>query len=521
MNNKYFYLFKSKRYFISIIILVLLLVYFQSFFHGLIFLDDDALIYTKFNGMGLGEKISFSFTSNYLDVHYYRPITLLSLIIDSLPGGQSYFTYHFTNFILHLITCITIFMILKMVGASNFISFLTTLFFALSPIQINAIGWIAGRGDLLAAFFSAIALLIYLNFLRHDKTYLLIFVSVLLFLAILSKEVALLVPFLFVGLYFIEKKNFELNRNSIGILVMFVAILGAYYLLRGIFLLGVHLDKFSFTTYYKNILVLAETISKFFIPIGIKALAGIEAFTSISGTILLVLLFILPLILNSINKTRYYFGFLWFVLLLLPGMVFRTMGQDGFYYWDCRSYLPAIGFLFMITELLNAIYLKRYHYSYFGLTILYLLALGTITFIKIKLYESPVTYWNSVKADYPSSFLPYVGLFNYYEQQKKPEKAENQLSQAIDTRPEELSIRNNLLNFYIKHKYPEKALILLKKTLIDKKIYSDILIEKYIVLLYEYNRSEEVDELYKSYSNDKNVINKIDRVKANIIKNHF
>src|SRR5574338_146501 len=182
-------------------------------------------------------------------------------------GGDTYVFYHLTNFLLHLFTSILIFLILNKLGISNIVSFLSTLVFALSPIQINAVGWIAGRGDLLAGLFSAAALLIYIYFIKNNQTYLLIFVSVLLFLAILSKEVALLVPFLLIGLYFIEKKNFELNRSSIGILIMIACILGAYYLLRGVLLSGVHIDKFAFTTYYTNMLVLAGTISKFFIPI--------------------------------------------------------------------------------------------------------------------------------------------------------------------------------------------------------------------------------------------------------------
>jgi hypothetical protein len=509
MIKKYSHLLNSNGFFISLIVLVLVLVYFKSFYHGLIYLDDDTLIYSKFSGMDLGKSISFSFTSNYLDMHYYRPVTLLSLIADSLIGGQSYFIYHLTNFLLHLLTGFLIYFILRELGISALISFLTTMFFALSPIHTNAVGWIAGRGDLLAGFFSAAALMTFILFTKNDKAYLLIFVSVLLFLAFLSKEVSLVVPFLFLVFYFIEKKNYVINKNSISVLAMVGVVIGSYYLLRGIFLTGVHIDKFSFTTYYKNILVLPETVSKFFIPVGIKPLAGIDDFTSAAGTIILVVLFIIPFILRPINKQRYYFGYLWFVLILLPGMVFRTMGQDGFYYWDCRSYLPAIGLLFIIEEILNGVSAKEHQYRYFVFAALYLILLGTITFIKVQMYENPFTYWDSVKSDYPDSFLPYIGLFNYYEQQKEPDKAENQLLLAINVRPEELSLRNNLLNFYTKHNFPEKALALLKRTLVDDKIYSDQLAKKYISMLVKLNRTEDIDYLLRTYRNDKNIFDKI------------
>ena len=517
MIKKYSHLFNQQKFFIYLIILIVLLVYFKSFFHGLVFLDDDSLLYIKFKWLGLDEKISLAFTSNYLGIHYYRPITLLSIITDLLIGGQSFFIYHFTNVILHLLTSILIFVILRKLDIPNFISFLTTLLFALNPIQINAVGWIAGRGDLLAGFFSAAALLIFINFINNNKTYLLILVSFLLVMAILSKETALLLPFLFGGFYFIEKKNYTLNKDAAGILIMIAAVLGFYYLLRGLILSGVYIDKFSFTTYYKNILVLPETVSKFFIPVGIKALPTIEMFTSIAGLIIFFLLLTLPMMLKKINALRYYFGLFWIVFLLLPGMVTRTMMQDGFYYWDCRSYLPIFGFIFIISEFLKT-YSSQNGYRYFVLTGFYILILGVVTFHKITLYESPLTYWNSVKADYSSSFLPYIGLFNYYDFNGYSEKAEEQLREAIKIRPEELSIRTQLINSYVKHKLSAKALAMLKNTLIDEKIYSDYLADKYLTMLDESEKTVELNKLFNTYKAYPLIVNKINKIKSELIR---
>lgn len=505
-------IFKSNRFIIFAIILILLIVYFRTFFHGLIFLDDDTLIFTKFKGMGLGEKISFSFTSNYLDTHYYRPIALLSIIGDSVIAGNSYFIYHFTNFIIHLLTCILIFASLKELGTSTIYSFLTVLIFSLTPLHINAVGWIAGRGDLLAGLFSAAALLIFIKFIKLDKLVLLIPVSVLLFLAFLSKEVALLVPFLFVVFYFVEKKNYLLNKSSVAVLMMLLIVLSSYYLLRGLILTGVHVDKFSFTTYYKNVLVLPETISKFFIPAGIRALPGIETFTSVAGSILLFFVLFLPLVFKRINRGRYYFGLLWLIMLLIPGMVIRTMGQDGFFYWDCRSYLPAIGFAFMISTLLNAIIPQKYYKPYYAVIMIYLLILGTSTFIQMKLYESPTTFWGSVKADNPISFLPYVGLYNYYNHIDNPDKAEKQLLLAIEIRPKEISIRNDLVNFYIKQNSFKKAKDFLRDTLIKEKIFSDYLLQTYLDIIPGSILSEEVENLLKTYKDDSTILEKIRKV---------
>lgn len=513
----------SEKKIIAIIIIVISILYFQSNFNQLIFLDDDTLVYNKFAGMSLNEKITLSFTSNYLGGHYYRPITLMSFVMDSILGGQSYFIYHFTNFIIHLITSVLIFLIIKNFGYSLLNSFIIALLFALNPIHINAVGWIAGRGDLLAAFFSTAALLIYLKFIKQNKLLLLFLVSSLLFLALLSKEVSLLVPFLFLFLYFIEKKELSLDKNSIGVLLMIVIVFGSYYLLRGIFLSEVHIDKFSFTTYYKNILVLPETISKFFIPIGIKALSGIELITSISGTIIFVLLLMLPLRFTSINKYKYYFGFLWFIILLLPGMVFRTMEQDGFYYWDCRSYLPSVGLMFVAAEILQVIELHRYKLQCFTLIIIFLFTLGISTFVKIKMYENPITYWNAVKADYPSRVLPYIGLYNYYNYLGNNTIAEKQLLKALEIKPKDFTIRQMLIDFYLKHNEKQKALFLVKDTLERKISNSNYFIENFVLLSVELDQLDAIDKLLVEYAADKKMMEMIRKIiiqEAESLKNN-
>ena len=523
---------KSRDYiFISLIIIVLSILYFQSLFHQIVFLDDDTLIFTKFSDLSLIDKIHLSFSTNYLGGHYYRPIALLTIILDALIASQSFFVYHLTNIIIHLLTCVIIFLTLKKLGYSLTTSLLASLLFSVNPIHINAVGWIAGRGDLLAALFSVAAFLIFLKFVNQQKVFLLFFVSLMLFIAILSKENSILVPFLIMGFFFIEKKEFKLDKNSAGVLLMIVIVFGSYYLLRGLLLPEVNIDKFSFTTYYRNILVLPETISKFFIPIGIKALPSIEGFTSISGIVILILFFFLPLKVTSINKLRYYFGLIWFIILLLPGMVFRTMGQDGFYYWDCRSYLPAIGLMFIAAEIFRVINLQKFRRLYFSVVLIYLLILAPFTFIKIDLYKNAMTYWNSVKADYPARFLPYIGLYNYYNHYKDLSNAETQLVKAIKLKPNEITTQQLLIDFYLRNEKKEEAYQLVKEILERKLSSTANLFEHYITLSIELNRINDIDKLIALYAEkvetnkdiEQIILNKVESLKSSgeIIKSNL
>ena len=197
-------------------------------------------------------------------------------------------------------------------------------------------------------------------------------------------------------------------------------------------------------------------------------------------------------------------------------MVFRTMMQDGFFYWDCRSYLPAIGFVFILAEILKAIsFDKQKIYSY-GIIILYILVLSTVTFTKIRVYKNAISFWNAVKIDYPQKFLPYIGLYNYYNHIKDLSNAENQLIHAISLKPDEFSIREFLIRFYQQNNQTDKAFAIMRDTIYKKVNGSAALLEKFISLSLELNKQEEVSELMIIFNDNADVLEKISAIKTKL-----
>jgi tetratricopeptide (TPR) repeat protein len=495
-----------------ILVVATTMVYFQSFFHKLIYLDDHLIVYERFEEINVMDKVKTAFTSNYLGGHYYRPVTLLSFVIDSEIDNKSLLVYHLSNYLIHLLTCLLLFVTLKNLGYSLSASFFASLFFSLTPIHINAVGWIAGRGDLLVALFSLSALFIFQRFIKINRFPYLLLVFTFLFLAFFSKETSLLVPFLLAVFLFIEKREFIPNKTSIAAFLLILITTGSYYILRGLLLTDVFIDKFSFTTFFRNLLVLQETVSKFFIPIGIKALPGVEVFTSLLGAVILLILLVLPLIFLSINKFRYYFGLVWFIALMLPGMVIRTMGQDGFFYWDCRSYLPSIGLILMLAEILRSIELSKYLQRIYSLAFTYTVILGITTFFMIKLYENPTSYWDSVKADYPVSYLPYLNMYNYYNHQGNLSGAEDQLLKAVKIRPEESNLREKLIKFYMRNDETEKAFNEVKEATLKESFSSGFYLEKFISLSIKTDQFYEIEKLTEKYFADDKTREKIKEI---------
>lgn len=516
-NEKLMNVFFSNSKLISKIYLLLLIflltiIYYQSFSFNLIFFDDDSLIEFIDSGLPVYEKIAAAFTSNYLGGQYYRPVTLTTLITDFEFRGNLFSVFHLSNFLVHLSVSILLFFIIKRAGYTVHISIISALIFALNTIHINAVGWIAGRGDLLAALFSLLGLYSVQKYLSSQKLFLIIFATLVLLLAILSKEAAIAVPVLIVLFYFIENRKFEFDRGIFNILLMFIIITGVYFGIRFILPADVHINKFAVSSLIKNISILPETLTKFFIPVFIKPLASYSQATTIIGVVILMILILIPVTLNKINKLRYYLGLLWFILLMIPGMLFRTMQQDGFFYWDCRSYLPLIGITLMIAELLSAFQFKEYKKTVIALLVVYFAVTGYLTFIKIVYYKDANSYWTAVKSDYSYSYLPYIALFNYYNSRDNYLNAEQELLTGINLRPEELTLRRTLIDFYLRNNDKLGAFNATKKAITDIPSYSEYLLSNFISLSIELNKANELDSLLKKYEGNNEILEKIKRL---------
>ncbi len=106
--------------------------------------------------------------------YYYRPIIELSYYFDSKVWGMEPSVMHLENVLLHITNALFVFFISRKIAAhyperSPFIPLLAALFFALHPLNVEAVSWIAGRTDPLAALFILSACLSWMCWLDDPK----------------------------------------------------------------------------------------------------------------------------------------------------------------------------------------------------------------------------------------------------------------------------------------------------------------------------------------------------------------
>ncbi|RJP73188.1 MAG: hypothetical protein C4539_02100 [Ignavibacteriales bacterium] len=395
----------------GVIFLLAVLSYLPGLFFGFVQLDDSYMIeyYKLFNDLNPGlNDFTNAFVNKYLGGQYYRPITNLTFLFDILIGAGNPFYFHLTNLLLHSLVCILIYRFFMTLDVKREISFILSAFFAVHPINTNAVNWIVGRCDILAAVFSLLSFISFLNYIKSKRIISLLSYIIFALFAVLSKEVAVMLPFA-ASLYLILNKNWK--KNIPATVIAFIP-LCCYIIIRFLMAGKVNPEKIYLAGALQNLPMPFELISKLIFPFGLKVLPDYNLYLTISGIVLFIMILLLPLVYKKISRGKYFFGLAWFILFLIPGLPISTMSVDGFQYWDCRVYLPSIGFILILGAILNDSNVK----SIFNISLSVLLLFIVLTLIQSRKYKSEITFWEAAVKEQPNRALFHERLANMYYQ---------------------------------------------------------------------------------------------------------
>lgn len=135
----------------GLLVVITAIAYVPSLGGGFL-IDDDALV-TKSRLIGAPDGIyRFWFTTEAVD---YWPVSNTSLWLEWRLWGAQPLGYRVTNLALHLATALLLWAVLR--GAAVPGAFAASLLFAVHPVNVETVAWIAQRKTLLALFFSLVA----------------------------------------------------------------------------------------------------------------------------------------------------------------------------------------------------------------------------------------------------------------------------------------------------------------------------------------------------------------------------
>jgi Tfp pilus assembly protein PilF len=136
-------------------------VYANTLGHGFVW-DDPHLITRNVDTHRL-RSIPLHFASEFLEGRrpgetgpvnaYWRPVVLVTLTLDHALWGLAPAGYHLTNVLLHALNAALVFLLFRTIPRTRAAAFPAAILFACHPLQTNAVAYISGRTDLLAALF--------------------------------------------------------------------------------------------------------------------------------------------------------------------------------------------------------------------------------------------------------------------------------------------------------------------------------------------------------------------------------
>lgn len=145
----------------------------------------------------------------------WHPVTWISHAADVQLFGMAPSGHHLSSLILHMANAALLFLFLVKATRSPSSSFVVAILFAVHPLNVESVAWVAERKSLLSAFWSMLALLAYAGYVTKPGLKRLVVVTGLFFLALASKPIAITLPF---SLLLLDRWPFERVSSWKGLL---------------------------------------------------------------------------------------------------------------------------------------------------------------------------------------------------------------------------------------------------------------------------------------------------------------
>ena len=184
--------------------------------NGFTLFDDNRYVTENMHVLrGLDrESISWAFTAT--DAANWHPLTWLSHMLDVQLFGLDAGKQHVTNLLLHMANAILLLLLLfRMTGALWRSAFVAALF-ALHPLHVESVAWIAERKDVLSTLFWLLTTGAWLAYVKSSKAVPYAMMLAFFALGLMSKPMLVTLPFtlLLLDYWPLQRLTFPLRRRS-------------------------------------------------------------------------------------------------------------------------------------------------------------------------------------------------------------------------------------------------------------------------------------------------------------------
>lgn len=181
---------------LSLLLVAATLAFYNPIVHnGFIEFDDSAYI-VKNPQVQSGltwNTVKWSFTTFH--VANWHPMTWLSHAADCQIFGLNPVGHHYINLLLHAANAVLLFLLLWQATGLTWPSLMVSALFALHPINVESVAWVAERKNVLSMLFFLLALMAYDRYARTGKRSPYAWVAILFVVGLMAKPQIVTLPF--------------------------------------------------------------------------------------------------------------------------------------------------------------------------------------------------------------------------------------------------------------------------------------------------------------------------------------
>jgi len=483
-------------FFCYITIIIVTYAVFQNSLSNDFVFDDESVIIGNASIQNLSSIPKF-FTADEgfhkVIGRYYRPIVSSTYALDYYIWGLDPYGFHLTNVIIHIISCLLLFKIFRVLfwryKYRNLISLLSTLIFAVHPIHTEAVSWVSGRTDSLVTLFFFGSFLFYLEFTKEQeyhkednslhritkKNYLYLAISLIFYAAgLLTKEMIVTMPVIIILYDFVyRKKDLKYFKANLINYILFIGVTLIYFVVRYELLKDIPERENYLYFIGKNYDIVIGTMLKT-VPVYFRLLFapfpllyhynGVipDAKSIIDWSVILSVVFIAFLVFLSVYFYRkdsiISFCILFFFVSLLPVMnIVPTMNLMA----ERFLYFTSFAFALLICHLAMVGSSKRdFTMLTLGMVVI-ISSLSYLTYKRNSEWKDNNTLYMSASGVEGSVILVNEG--NIFANSKKYDEAEVFYKKAIELRDNNLLAHHNMGLIYLMRGHLDSAKIKFKK----------------------------------------------------------
>jgi len=445
--------------------------------------DDDPYVVKNAQvsrGLTL-EGIGWAFTHMHAD--NWHPVTWISHMLDAQLYGLNPGGHHLTNVLIHTLTAILLFLVLRQMTGALWRSAFVAALFAIHPLRVESVAWVAERKDVLSALFFLLTIGAYVRYARAPWSGPRYGVVVVLFaVGLMCKPMLVTVPFVLLLLDYWPLDRFanpslrqRLILEKLPLLAMGLASCAVTLLAQRGAMQPV--TRISLPMRFGNAVIsYTDYLRQMFWPTDLAVLYPWEDVRiGFSNTVLsIVILVSVSATVLILHRRRYLLtGWLWYLVMLGPVIGILQVGNQA--RADRYTYLPQIG-LYVLLAWGAADIPGRWRYRpvlVAGLASVILAALMFAARAQTAYWQDSETLWSHALACTTDNVIAEGNLGQAYFAKGKKREAILHFQNSLRIGPNQASLHSSLGVFYLELGEIDQSLAHLEKAVAIEPKFGD------------------------------------------------